>query len=215
MANNARGSFSKGRIICIFMIGLVCSTFVRAQTIIPTLNDSDYNSVLDRLFPRSAMNDESELALVVRYEPSFAAESQITIVKENGKWRLFRQRSESGNIYVRLGDIMEETGRKDLDWLVTQVTVKNQEMVLPQREIGALQRQLINSLSRQLSVEAVPRKTTKGPITVVLDETRYRIWYRGEMKVEFSIWGSDTGKRTRPLEPAIVRWAKSLSRKSN
>jgi hypothetical protein len=86
---------------------------------------------------------------------------------------------------------------------------------LPQREIEALQRQFINSLSRQLRVEAAPGKTTKGPIHLVLDETRYRIWYRGAMKVEFAIWGSDIDKRTRRLEPAIVRWAKSLSRASN
>lgn len=216
MANSAKAwSILTGRILFLFLIGLFCSTFVRGQTTIPSLNDSDYREVLDRLFPRTAMNDESELVLVVRYEPSFAPESQITIVKEKGKWRLFRQQSESGNIYYRLGNILEETGRDEVDWLVTQVKVKSQEIDLPQREIEELQRQLVNSLSRQLSVEVTPVKIRKGPITLHLDETRYRIWYRGEMKVEFAIWGSDTDKRTRQSEPAIIRWAKNLSRASN
>lgn len=214
MAKNARDwPVSKSRIACILFIGLFCSTFVRGQTTIPSLNESAYNAVLDRLFLRTAMS-ESELMLVVRYEPSFAAESQITIVRENGKWRLFREYSERGNIYVRLGRIMEETGREDVDWLITQVPVKRQEIVLPQRVIEELQQQFINSLNRQLSLEIVPRESTKGQIGLVLDQTRYRIWYRGAMNVEFAIWGSDIDKRTRSLETAIVRWAKRLSRVS-
>jgi hypothetical protein len=109
---------------------------------------------------------------------------------------------------------MEETGREDLDWLITQIIVKNQEVFLPQMEIEKLQRQFINSLSRQLSRETMP-KTTNGPIHLILDETKYRVWYRGAMKVEFAIWGTDTDKPTQRLEPAIVRWAKRLNRASN
>ncbi len=210
MPNNGKVLFvSKGRISCIFAIALFCSALVQGQTTIPALNDADYNAVLGRLFPRRVSTD-AELVLVVRYEPSFTAESQITIVREKGKWRLFRQQSESGNVFVNLERIMEETSREDLDWLTTQITVKTQEVVIPQVQIEELQRQFINSLSRQLSREKEPRTITNGPIYLTLDQTRYRVWYRGAINVEFAIWGTDTDKRTQSSEPTIVRWAKKL-----
>jgi hypothetical protein len=58
------------------------------------------------------------------------------------------------------------------------------------QQIVAIRLDLSNDcVARQLSLETLPRKTTKGPIDLVLDETRYRIWYRGAMRLNLRLGG--------------------------
>lgn len=198
--------------LIIIMIGGIGPTLADGQgKTIRTISTSSYQAVLDLLFPRAIIESEkADYVIIARYEPSFTAESQITIVKKGGKWSLVKQQSESGNIYYKLDKIVRQTGREKITWLARQVIVKREEIVLSQSLIESLCRDFIDQAISQLNAEK-PDDTVSddGTTLAMMDGTTYRIWYRGVGKLEYDLSGNDPDQ-PKQLEAPLISWMKRL-----
>jgi hypothetical protein len=193
---------------CLLSLVLIDSPIARAQEN-RVLNSDDYPKILDRLFPRDVLDKSGRrFMLVLRYTPSFEAESQIVISGREDGINVIEYYSMDGNVNLKLEEVMAQTGQASSVDLAKHIRVKKREMKLPLYLLNLWRRNLIHSLSRALRPKA--QESTLQPATTMSitdDGTRYELWdssMSGE--VYFNASGSEergydfSGKR------ALIKW---------
>jgi hypothetical protein len=179
------------------------------------INSDSYNKILGLLFPKEVLESGNpQFVLIARYEPSFTAESQITITKAlDGKWSLVKHQSESGNIYYTLSDIIKKTGREEDSWLASQIRIKRTEIDLSEERFESLHRDFIDQIILRLGFEKqyTKKKSPNAPVEVIADGTTYRLWYRGSVELnKYEDSGQDPDSPRHKLESPLVWWMKRL-----
>lgn len=157
---------------------------------------SPYQEVLDILFPRDETLVEKEFTLVLRFMPSFDAESQLNVAKyRDGRIEavLFTI-SNNKNVHYQLVDLRKQTGREDPEFLAKAIPVDKRVITRPARVWLRLR-------DRFGAVRFSPRFDTR----LYIDPTRYDLWYKSvSNQAHFSLADTDTGKGR--YDSPLVAW---------
>jgi hypothetical protein len=145
---------------------------------VPSLDLEDYRRILDELFPRNVMDKPGpEFVMVLRYLPSFEAESQIVIAGRKNEINVIELTSLDGNIFYRLTDVMQRTGEKSSVELAKYIRVKRRELKISVRRLNLWRRNLIESVSKSLRVKVLESTLpTARAMNVMDDGTSYEFW---------------------------------------
>jgi hypothetical protein len=190
-----------------------CNSKICAQEkTYPVLGSEDYNAILDKLFPRDVLDKPGRnFILVLRYKPSFGAESQIVISGRDDDVNVV-EFTASENVYYKLADVMEKTGEENSVELARYIPVKKRELKIPLRQLNVWRRNLIDSVSRALRPKVLestlPRAKT---LTQTDDGTDYELWdssFAGE--VYFNPSGSEEGGRDFSGKRAFIKWLERI-----
>jgi len=172
------------------------------------VHEETYHKVLDLVFPRNVLKDQnSDFAFVLRYEPAFRAESQITIVARDGKIEVIRYSAVGGSIEAKLNQIVQRTHRQDARRMARQIRIQKEYVKLSPKEIKLLHESFFDKL--RLS-ENTRLDADKNQIVITADGTSYRLWYRGETEVQTDFIGSNITTATRRDESPLVDWMKRV-----
>jgi hypothetical protein len=78
------------------------------------VSEETYYRVLDIVFPRTdADTNKTVFQLVLRFQPSFHATSQIVVRRRVDRVEVVEYTSPDGNIYDKLNDILAHGGKED------------------------------------------------------------------------------------------------------
>lgn len=169
-----------------------------------------YDRVLDLLFPLNTLKvSDREFVIIVRYKPSFEAESQIIIVKGEKGAEVTEYQSSEGNIFARLDEMMARTGSDDAGFLAGQIRVRRRRISIPASTIKRWHGSFASSLYQSLLV--TPGAGTKDKGFVILDGTEYELWYVSESKRVTSRFVGSNGPPSHESQP-LVKWMKEVRR---
>jgi hypothetical protein len=184
---------------------------VAQEVMPPTINEETYYDVLDRVFPRDILtNHKPRYVFVLRYEPAFGAESQITIAEQAGKPEVIKYTSLDGSIEAKLNEILRRTHREDAKRMAQQIRVQKEYLETSPDLIKQLHQSFFDLLR---SSEKERLSEGKDTITITADGTAYRLWYRGETQVQTDFVGSNVDSPTGSEEPRLLDWMKGLYHK--
>ena len=207
---------------CLVLLCLVSGPKISAQeTTVSVLDLDDYSKILDKLFPRDVLDEAGRtFMLVLRYKPSFNAESQIVIAGREGRVNVVELTSLDGNIYYKLTEVMQQTGQESSVELAKYIRIKKRELKIPLQRLDFWRRKLLESLSKALNpkvLESILPSATE--LTVTEDGTGYELWdssISGE--VYFSPSGIEEGRRDfsgkRSLIKLMERIKQEVSKRS-
>lgn len=202
----------------IFLLLAVCTMEVYAQeqkskqkeSLIPVIKSETYNQVLDLLFPCEVLTGSFGYAFVLRYEPSFNAESQITILNRAGKIQIVEYTSLDGNIYQKINDIYQRTGQNKAEELAKQIQVQKRVVNISPSEIKRLRESFYNSSHRVIEYEKNLIGENIKVVTLTDDGARYRLWYRGTGIIYYDLSGSDINSSSLINEHPMIKWMKNV-----
>ncbi|HLG17756.1 MAG TPA: hypothetical protein VJH03_25150 [Blastocatellia bacterium] len=182
------------------------------------VSSQTYEHVLDMVFPRNEANPDYDL--VLRFEPSFAPESQIVvkspIVVERtvGKVEVVEYTSLSGNIYRRLNSVMANGGREDAAEMARLVEVQKRVIEVPIAQVRQWRATLADSVGasmKSLEQRSVDAETGVGTIT--LDGTFYSLWYdQVGSHISFRLLDHEVSNRQVSGVLKLVRWMNTVRR---
>jgi photosystem II stability/assembly factor-like uncharacterized protein len=171
-----------------------------------SVSEETYNRVLDLVFPRNIpKNYKSRYLFVLRYEPAFSAESQITIAERGGEIEVIKYTSLDGNIENKLNQIVQRTRTEDAKRMARQIRIKKEYVKVPSKDIKLLRESFFEKL--RLSEQAL-LDAANDQILISADGTSYRLWYRGATEVQTDFIGSNITTPTRRDESPLLDWMK-------
>jgi hypothetical protein len=183
----------------------------RSSTPPPSVvSEKTYHKVLDLVFPRDILNDQkSDYTFVLRYEPTFGAESQITITERAGRAEVVKYTSLDGSIEMRLNQFVQRRHKEDALRMARLIRIRKEYAIISVKDIKLLSESFLDAL--RLS-ERARLNPAKDRITITADGTGYRLWYKGETEVQ-SDFGSNIP--TRRIESPLLDWMKGVYLKVN
>jgi len=189
------------------LIGTACQNS-HGQTSGPALSEVELEQVLDLTFPRDILETVGTYSFVLRYEPSFGKETQITMVERGGKTVVVHYVLENGNIERQVNSIRKRFPQASPQVMAKSIKVTKREIVL-NREEGA---NWLNEFYENSCLTFMDDKLYyKGePITVVMDGTRYQLWYHGHRRVHYDLSGTDCDSAKEPNEEPLITWMKKI-----
>ena len=209
------------KIIAYVLTNIMLLLFLGSFNLCPgqSTNSSEYRTapdskthdgVLDILFPRDEAFGIFGYGFVLRFEPSFDAESQITLVNESGELRLIEYKSLSGNIYYKLADILSETEIRDVDTLAKKIRVSRRVVAISPALAKKWRAEFYQKLAQtgEFESRSVDEENPKNP--QVDDGTAYLLWYRGVGEIHFNYQGGSENRPPRSTESPIISWMKQV-----
>lgn len=179
---------------------------------IPAVSEETYYKVLDLLFPRDVLQDHTlHYVFVLRYEPTFYAESQLIIMERWGKTEVVEYESLDGSIEMKLNELVRRTGIEDAVQMAKQIRIEKRDIKMSHSDIGILHRQFFERL--RLSERRLLRSRPDN-VEVTLDGTTYRLWYSGIVDIQSEFSGSGLKVPPRRDEPPLIGWMKNVYRKT-
>jgi hypothetical protein len=169
-----------------------------------------YDQVLGIVFPRKVLTGATGYALILRYEPSFEEESQITILGRAGKIEIVEYRPVNGSIYRQLKKILKRVGDFNTKEAAKRIQIRRRVLNVPANLAKELQESFYDRLCRLTQREK--DITSAETINVIEDGTQYRLWYRGEGLLQFEIIGSSVDSQSLPDENPLLGWMKDTYR---
>lgn len=146
----------------------------------PVVSQKTHDEVLDILFPRdSPKPSDYDFFFVMRFQPSFADESQIVVRKFKNVVEVTQYKSLSGNIYVGLNKILAKTCRENAEEMAEQFKVEKKAITFSRAKIEQWHNGLLLSLSRSFGVfgQRVRQLDKDDSVKIALDGTNYQLWY--------------------------------------
>ena len=188
----------------------------RTQSVYPVVSWKTYNRVLDIVFTRDDPDaNKTIFEFVLRFEPSFHSTSQVVFRKRLDKIEVVEYTSPDGNIFDKLNEILDRSGKEDAVTMAKSIRVKRREITVPDTQIKRWYATFFDSLAvTAKTVREKGEKSTKTrTATFVLDGTTYNVWYKenldtislGLYDVEVDTPGSDG-------ELKLVQWMNSVRR---
>ena len=208
-----------GVILVIVSIVTSCATTIECQIEDSALkrnklvSQETYNHVLDILFPR----DESakNYLLVLRFGPSFHAESQIVIKGGGDKVEVLEYTSLSGNIYSRLNEVLAHGGKEAAVEMARLIKVRRRSIEVSDSKVKQWHLGFLHGLE-ELSKsfhDQTEQLDKEGSITVALDGTLYEFWYsQGVSRTSFSVWDEEVSDQQPNGILKMVRWMNAVRR---
>lgn len=203
-------------LLTLAVLGLLAAPGLRQhatgqQSAIQAVSEETYYKVLDLVFPRDILQDHKlRFVFVLRYEPTFHAESQFIIAERWGKTEVVEYKSLDGSIEMKLNEIVHRTGKENAEQMAKQIRVQKRYIELPRAEIVLLHEQFFESL--RLSENNLPGVVPERVI-ITQDGTGYRLWYSGIVDIQSDFLGSGIRSPTRPDESPLQEWMKNVYRK--
>lgn len=175
------------------------------------VSEDTYDQVLDLVFPRDALRNRNvRYVFVLRYEPTFQAESQVVIVNGWDRSDIIEYRSLDGNIEMKLDAIVRHTKKEDIKRMAKQIRIQIRHLSVPSADLNLLHDNFFQSL--HLSERALVGPKSER-VTVTQDGTTYRVWYSGITEIQTDLSGSGIGSPTRADEAPLLDWMKDVHRK--
>lgn len=200
-----------GLILFLLLSGSAITTKTFGQESAAVASEETYYKVLDLVFPRDVLNKPNlRYAFVLRYEPTFRAESQITIAAQGEEIEIVKYTSLDGNIDLKLDEIVRRTRREDAEQMARQITIQKQYIKMSRTDMRILYDQFFDSLR---SSERTRLGTIPDRVIITQDGTGYRLWYKGQGDIQYELHGSSINVPTRPDESPLLEWMKTVYKK--
>lgn len=195
----------------LLLIGSALTNRTLGQEPATVVSEETYYKVLDLVFPRNVLDRRKlRYAFVLRYEPTFQAESQIVIAEQGEEIEVVKYTSLNGNIDLKLDEMLRRTGIEDPEQMAKQIRIQKQHIKLSRADIRLLHKEFFDHLrlSEKTRLGAMP-----DTVIVTADGTRYRLWYSGIVDIQSGFLGSGINAPTRSDEPPLMEWMKAVYRK--
>ena len=207
--------------IVVLQVASVCAQSGSAQERIiqshPVISPETYNRVLDILFPREDPDpSKTVFVFVLRFKPHSQPESQIVIRRGTDKVEVVEYTSLDGDIYVRLNESLERTGREDAVEMAKAIRIKRREISVPYTQIKQWYTAFFDSLAsgtKPLREKGEEFDKTGGSETIFLHGGFYDLWYRQRLnQMSFSLYDVDVDDPRSSGELKLVQWMNAVRR---
>src|SRR6266446_498589 len=174
------------------------------------ISHETHERVLDIVFQRDEANRDYDF--VLRFEPSFAPESQITVKKAVGKIEVVTYRSLSGNIYKKLNSVMAQGGKEDPVEMAKLIEVDRKVIEVPITQVRQWRRTLASGIAASMkTLEGRSIESERGIGTVTLDGTVYSLWYdQVGSHISFRLLDQEVSNREITGQFGLVRWMNAV-----
>jgi len=188
----------------------------QAQRTNPVVSWEVYYAVLDAVFPRNDPDTSTTtFELVLRFEPSFHATSQIVIRNRGDKTEVIEYTSPDGNIFDKLNEALGHGTKEEAATLAKSIQVKRREIAMPEAEIKGWYKDFFDSLTatgKTLQQRGEESLKTRS-VTLVLDGTTYNLWYKqGLNKTSLSLYDVEVDTSGSDGELKLVQWMNHIRR---
>ncbi len=166
--------------------------------------------VLDIVFQHEEATRDYDF--VLRFEPSFAPESQIVIKRAVGKTQVIESTSLSGNIYQKLENIMANGGKVDVAETAKLFQVRKRLLEIPDAQANQWRRSLPGMMAASMKLlEQRSAEAVKGIGTITLDGSFYSIWYdQVGSHLSMGVWDHEVSNREITGELELVQWMNAV-----
>lgn len=169
-----------------------------------------HERVLNIVFQRDEASRDYDF--VLRFEPSFAPESQIVVRTAANKVEVVEYASLSGNIYRKLDSVMANGGKEDPVEMAKLIQVRKRLIEVSHAQVAQWRRSLADSVAA--SMKALERRSVesaRGIGTITLDGTFYHLWYdQVGSHLSFGLLDHEVRDREVTGELELVRWMNSV-----
>lgn len=179
------------------------------------VSDEIYDQVLDIVFPRNALAGAFGYAFVLRYKPSFGAESQIVIINDGDGIEVTEYTSSNGSIYNQLSKSARFTEDTSAEEAAKLVHVNKRTLQIPSANIERLRAGFYDYLRDASRHERTGITENRNKVSIATDGTQYLLWYRGAAQISFDSSGSNVEDPPRLNEHSLVKWMKEVRRVAN
>jgi len=204
------------RLVLVGLLLVASASFrpAHAQCDRDVFSSDTYYGVLDIVFPRPSRHERNiAYTIVLRYLPSFTAESQIVInATQEGRFQVARHtpQGDGPNINNQIHEFREkpETCTNNPAELAKVVQVQVQEVQVAPAVIQDLLKRFSRlELSPFLATSIVPH----GADAVCVDGTRYELWfYTNYNEAHYEL--SCSTVEDEPPDHPLVRWMQEVNR---
>lgn len=182
----------------------------------PVVSEETYNRVLDVLFPRNAPPSSNIVwSIVLRFKPSFRAESQIIIRRSADRIEIVEYTSVDGSIYRAINATLSRTGREDPVEMARAIRVNRRVVSVPSAQVRRWYAAFFDGLAsttRTLRERGQEFDRTGGE-SFVLDGAVYDLWYeQGLNRISFSLYDVEVDNVRSSGEFGLVRWMNAVRR---
>jgi photosystem II stability/assembly factor-like uncharacterized protein len=176
------------------------------------LSSDTYERVLDIVFERDRAGRDYNF--VLRFEPSFSAESQIVVKSVIGKTMVTEYSSLSGNIYRKLDSAVAKGGKEDAIEMAKLIEVRKREIEIPASQAALWRKSLADSIAASVKVwEERNEEAANGIGTLMIDGTLYQLWYNQDgTDISIAEWDHELREREVTGELQVVRWMNTVRR---
>jgi hypothetical protein len=195
----------------VFLLAISGLTDINAQRARETghyvVGPEIYDQVLDSLFPRP-QQPVGGYAFVLRYMPSLGPESQITIVARQGQFEVTEYTSVDGSIEAQLNRIYRRMPYANARMMAKRIKVVKRIIDVTPEEARKWRDSFYHSGSVTFNDD---RLYYQGkPTTLILDGTRYELWYAGLVKINYDSVASGIDSRGAADEESFTVWMKTV-----
>ena len=171
-----------------------------------------YARVVDMVFPRDGEGHGHDF--ILRFEPSFAPESQIVVRNAVNKIEVLEYTSLSGNIYKKLNSVVAHGGEEDAVAMAKLIQVRKRLVEVPITQALQWRDGFADSVGNSIkTLEQRSAEAAKGVGTVTIDGTFYSLWYDPEgSHISISVWDHEISDREITGELRLVRWMNAVRR---
>lgn len=195
----------------------LCFNFIIAQEKnqkkeeIIAIDSQTYQQVLDIVFSTKAKNNVFGYGFVLRFLPSFDAESQITIENELGKTIVTEYKSVNGNIYEQINKLVTETDIEDAEELAKRIKIEKRSVNIPPNQTKQWREEFYRALSLSMNDERKKISENMKETIDVNDGIKYSLWYSGSAKIFYEFTDETASDNlTETNENAIVSWMRKV-----
>lgn len=182
----------------------------------PVISRQTHERVLDILFPRQYLTAaEADFYIVIRFMPSSAAESQISISKFKNKVQVTEHKSLSGNIYSSLNRMLAKTCREDAVEMAKQFKAETKSVNISPAIATDWHNKLLTSFGGTFNLvkQRSQRLDKTREVSIVLDGTVYQLWYENTTdEMEFKFYDEETEDSQITGVLPTVQWMNTVRR---
>ena len=178
------------------------------------VSEETYKRVLDIVFPRD--EPRGDYYLVLRFRPSFHPTSQVVIkrgLRGLDKVEVIEYTSLSGNIYMKLNELMSHGGKEDAVDMAKLIKVRRRSLRVTIAQGKHWHTSFLQSLGESLKTlrERSEQFDKAGTIDVVLDGTFYDIWYSQDISdMSFNFYDEEVSDQQPNGQLKLVQWMNAL-----
>lgn len=171
------------------------------------VSDETYEKVLDILFPQEELKANFEFGWIIRYRPTYKAESQVLIMQKLDNLEVIEYTSLEGNIRSKLDKILERTEREDADEMAKQIKVERRVVRIPSAQFKKLRERFATSFRILLFPDNVDSRDKPGTGPLYLHGTWYHLKYMGKTgDVTYDTLGPELGSEFPYESSPLVSW---------
>lgn len=171
------------------------------------VSDETYDKVLDILFPQEELKANFEFGWMIRYRPTYKAESQVIIMQKLDNLEVIEYVSAEGNIRSKLDKILERSQREDAVEMAKQIRVERRVVNISSVQFKKIRKRFATSLYILLLPENVDSRDKPGSGQVYVHGTWYHLKYMGATgELAYDTLGPELGSEFPYKSSPLVSW---------